>query len=62
MKNNGAHKAHPSKSHGKRETVLTVPDDSADAQLEQKEKALAEDPAQAPPTPAINGSVPVSER
>jgi len=62
MKNNGAHKAHPSKSNEKRETVLTVPDDNADRQRKQKEKEIVEDPAQAPPTPAINGSVPVSER
>lgn len=61
MKKNGVHKTHQphSRANEKRETVLTVPDDSEEQDREQKEKAVAE---QVPPAPAINGSVPVSER
>ena len=63
MKKNGVHKTHqPRSTNEKRETVLTVPDDSEEQDREQKEKAIAEHPAQAPLGPAINGSVPVCER
>jgi len=42
--------------------VLTVPDDNEEQDREQKEKAGAEQSPQTPLAPAINGSVPVSER
>ena len=60
MKKNGVHKTQPhSHANEKRETALTVPDESENQQRAQKEKAVAEQPT---PAPAMNGSVPVSER